>query len=494
MMTQSVKTQAVNLFGNAAGSVTSKGKQSGSGFDLMIGNNLKVLQSNNQIEKTDGKKLSSKNDNVSDAGKSDDADITEIKKEGIQKDSATDSTKKSHAKKTMSVKANTTDAAKKVEEDTTDVMVDEQLLAQITGMLQAIQEAVMDALNLSPEELNQLLNQQGMTITDLLQTENLQQLVLANNGQTNILAVLTDETLANQMNDLLQQVEGIISGADLGLTKEQIDALLIQADQKRPVETIAENLLSADVSKEISGEEKTAQQTNAVNTEKNSLKDESKSVNDNSNNEASDSVQVTGTKDNSSTAQEDTAGHDRKDLKADDQFQAFIDNMVKTTKDSEIDFPGNIAQATQLREIANQIIDRIKVTITADQSSMELQLNPENLGKVNLTVQSKNGIMTAQFVVQNEISKEAIESQMQTLRETLSGQGLKVEAIEVTVANYSFNPEGQENSQNQTASQKDHEGKKITLEEAINMTEEDQTENISEDVTGMRGSQIDYTA
>jgi flagellar hook-length control protein FliK len=124
---------------------------------------------------------------------------------------------------------------------------------------------------------------------------------------------------------------------------------------------------------------------------------------------------------------------------------------------------------------------------------MELQLNPENLGKVNLSVQSKNGVMTAQFVVQNETSKEAIESQLHTLRETLNQQGIKVEAIEVTVSTYAFE-QNQESSNNQSEAPKEHSGRQISLEEAFNMSEVSEEENLAEDITGIRGSQIDYTA
>jgi flagellar hook-length control protein FliK len=125
---------------------------------------------------------------------------------------------------------------------------------------------------------------------------------------------------------------------------------------------------------------------------------------------------------------------------------------------------------------------------------MELQLNPENLGKVNLSIQSKNGVLTAQFVVQNEISKEAIESQMHILRESLNEQGIKVEAIEVTVSNYTFDQTNQENGQNQASSQKNNSGKTITLEEALNMVDNPEEVIDTDDVTDIIGSQVDYTA
>ena len=43
---------------------------------------------------------------------------------------------------------------------------------------------------------------------------------------------------------------------------------------------------------------------------------------------------------------------------------------------------------------------------------MEIQLNPENLGKINLTVVAKDGMITAQLTAQNEAVKNAIENQI----------------------------------------------------------------------------------
>ena len=69
---------------------------------------------------------------------------------------------------------------------------------------------------------------------------------------------------------------------------------------------------------------------------------------------------------------------------------------------------------------------------------MEMQLNPENLGKVYLQVSSREGAINAQLTATNEAVKNALEVQMATLRENLEQAGVKVDAIEVTVASHEF--------------------------------------------------------
>ena len=67
---------------------------------------------------------------------------------------------------------------------------------------------------------------------------------------------------------------------------------------------------------------------------------------------------------------------------------------------------------TNAKEIVEQIVKEIKVKISPDQTSMEMVLTPETLGKVNLTVSAKHGVMTAHLVTQTQAAKEAIESQI----------------------------------------------------------------------------------
>lgn len=77
---------------------------------------------------------------------------------------------------------------------------------------------------------------------------------------------------------------------------------------------------------------------------------------------------------------------------------------------------------------------------------MEMQLNPENLGKIYIHVSEKAGAITAQISASNESVKEALQAQIVTLKENLSQQGVKVEAVEVTVESHEFEQNLEENA------------------------------------------------
>ncbi|MDF2906554.1 MAG: hypothetical protein K0R34_1875 [Herbinix sp.] len=493
MMTQGVMTQAANLFGNATGSVTLKGKQNSSSFDLMMDSTMKLGPGTVGSSENPEVKNVSNQSTVKDS--QDKSDVVNGSRE--QAGDATKGTTNTENTKAATEAGNQT---KKTEDtkQTEDVKdgnseeseIDEETLEKIAGLLQAVQQTVMDLLKLTSAELDKLLSEQGLELADLLQPENLQQLVLADSKASNILAILTDENLSDTMNQLLKSVEDLMADSGLGLSPEQIEDILDQAKllQASSQVTSEEEITGEKVITKQESNEEVAMNVRDTKGEDNISS--SKSAEDK--NIQVEVVKVTDTNGSSET-QSDLNKNNNQELQATEQFEAFLNNLSKASTSNQVSFNGNMVQVTEIREIANQIIERIKITIKPEQSSMELQLNPENLGKVNLSVQSKNGVMTAQFVVQNEISREAIESQLQTLRDTLNQQGIKVEAIEVTVATYSFEQNNKETADGQADNKQGHNSNKISLEEAISMSD-DMEDNVSSDITGIRGSQIDYSA
>ncbi len=505
MMMQSVNTQAANLFGSQAGSAASKGKQIVFGFETILTDKLNT-GSSDTAEYAKAARADERQKNAASAGKtgkkkhSDDHAAASAVRTDM--DDGTDAAVNS-GKDVMNsngVKSKNADAAE-------DSETPEQLAARLAMLMENVRAAVMEALKLTSEELDRLLAEQGLQLTDLLQPGKLQQLILASQGESDITAALTDESLAAAMKELLQNVEDIkgdfqaMTGDPLtdGQMKEILDRLYAaQEASENPtsVQFLGQGPSPDETAKEAGDHElKTGQndqQTGETGTE-----------------------DAAGTRDEgiirpltTDEAKGDQAGGQdpgksrQSETKLADAFQTFVDNLVKSTGEVQTESPERL---TELRDIANQIIERIRVSVTSDHSSMELQLNPEHLGKVQLSVQSRNGIMTAQFIVQNEVSREAIESQLHILRETLNSQGIKVEAIEVTVAAYASQDDSQKGSQSETNDRKNDSGRKITMEEAVTMTDGLTDESLVQMMAAANadslavteedlGSQIDYTA
>lgn len=92
----------------------------------------------------------------------------------------------------------------------------------------------------------------------------------------------------------------------------------------------------------------------------------------------------------------------------------------------------------QTNDIINQIITRASTTITETVSRMEMELNPQSLGRMIMQVQQQDGVLVARLIAQNESVKEALETQLAQLRVSLESKGIKVEAVEVSVGTHEF--------------------------------------------------------
>ena len=311
-----------------------------------------------------------------------------------------------------------------------------QLLEQGLGELEEkITELVTEIMGVTEKELMDLLEKSGMQLLDLLNPDNLKQFVLDANGCEDAVSLITNEEVATQFEQLLDAVDELES--ELGITKEEL------------VDLTSENITKIVVEKDTGS------------------KDMADNEFDRNQQSEADSNPV----------------------------ELFVQNLAAKSADGVNQTATEKVQV--MREIVDQIVEKIKVAIKPGNTSMELQLNPESLGRVNLTVASKNGVLTASFTAENQISKEAIESQVQMLKDNLNNQGIKVEAIEVNVSQFGFrqNTESGADAQGQSKQQKKTGTRRINLdsfnEEAAEVSEE---EALAARVLRDNGGSVDYTA
>ena len=172
----------------------------------------------------------------------------------------------------------------------------------------------------------------------------------------------------------------------------------------------------------------------------------------------------------------------------------FVENMVQASNVEQVPEPVNMQQ---MIDIVNQVVERIHSSMRDETTTLEMQLSPERLGKMLLTVSSKEGVMTASFTVQNAEAKAALESQMITLRENLEQKNLKVEAVEVSVSDFAFSQSGQADTGDQKNYQQGN-GKRSRFrydsgdEETENSHEAE--EQVRRSVMMDQGSSVDFTA
>lgn len=410
----------------------------------------------------------------------------------------------------------------------TDSSVKEVDMETVSEVNEVIEQKVEEVLNIDRETLENIMTVLGLTFTDLLDPMNLQKLVLFVNGASEPSELLTNEEMLAQLGDLTDAIAQIDWESATGMSMEEFSTALEQFELSQGTSDIDVQGENLDVKEDLT---KTTDipvivEENVDDTQSKYNEDAAKSekvsgetVNTNET-ETSDKKAVS--QDLADKPVVSDKGSDEQTLnsQSDNEENKFImtesDQETLLAKEERpvtntIDFIQNLNNAVngavkaqpmqqsnmqQMINIVNQVVEQIKVTLGKDTTSMQLQLNPENLGKVLISVSSVNGVMTANFTVQSEEAREALQSQMYTLREALESKELKVEAVEVEVSDFAFS----ENNQFGTEDQKQFEkgsGKAFRFDFAEEESEETAEEGKTSGRTVRRldaGTSIDFTA
>jgi flagellar hook-length control protein FliK len=379
-----------------------------------------------------------------------------------------------------------------------DVSADKKL--QETG--EELVEKVAEELGVTEEEVLAAMEALGLTMTDLLNADNMTQLVLAIEGE-DMLSLMTDEGLYNSLQNILSMVSQATNQLqeELGITPEELAAMLEEATAKEELPKDKQELPAQDGVKEQIPE---GEEDYTVTVERNG-ETVKVSVEVDGNSE-SKSEEVTSLKTQPAEEQQtsgkeegskkDGASH-REHTQESTQGNLLLENLLNRSNAVKTDmaFENVMTQQNteQTQNIMNQIMDYMRIQVRSDMTQMELQLNPASLGTVNINITSKAGVITAQFLTQNETVKAAIESQIVQLKNSFEEQGIKVESVEVAVANHSFernlNGEGSRQQQSQDGRRK---GTRRVNLNGQTLDEEPEPEN--EQPVLADGSTVNFTA
>lgn len=366
---------------------------------------------------------------------------------------------------------------------------------KIQEMVQQVKDALKSNMSISDKQLEEIMASLGMNPTDLLDLMQVKKIILQVYGASDLSSALTDESLAKTIQDFTKLFQDLNPEEEQGLTKEQMISLMEQAAEEQSQETVNPDQIIKDTKGQTENIIKPGEQQDLTKQIPDTGKEETQA--------ADSEVKVTVVKEgmadnretNTSSEHHDKGQHKETQASGQNQLNDLMNHFSQTVTTTTDSFDGQIVQVKEMRNIVNQIVEQIKVVIKPGVTSMEFQLNPESLGKVHLTVTAKEGIMTAQFAVQNEAAKEAIQSQMQVLRESLEQQGLKVDAIEVTVSNFSFDQKSSEaDSEGQEKNSRERTRRKIDLDDLENPDDISEEEEIMIDMMEKDGNRVNYMA
>lgn len=356
-----------------------------------------------------------------------------------------------------------------------NVKTDNAVKENSNKMTQDVQNAVSDikekikkTMNVSDEDIESAMEQLGIIAEDLLDMQKLTDLVVALSGNTDSLEFLTDADSVSMLNDILEYAKSVTDNLEdvYNMDIDSIKEMLVSAkdDVKQSVKQ--------SVVKEDAQPEATSQYELS-----NVIAQKTKVQADNDNN--ADDKQQTHMSDKASVENENFTGNMAQNIQ--NAFSEIIDEV------------SNVNEA----DIVRQVVEQIKVTTGQQLSSIEIMLNPENLGKVHIAVTARQGVITAQLTAQNEQVKAALENQMTALKEHFNNQGVKVESVEITVQSHGF--ESQQNLEGNNSEQAGQEKKthrKLDLSSLEELEESDMTDEEirAKDAIVNGDSSVEYSA
>lgn len=382
----------------------------------------------------------------------------------------------------------------------------EEAVEETEKSAEQLVEDIAEEMGVTPEEVEEAMAVLGLTAVELFDVDNLKQLLLQISGSTDELALVTDAGLYDHLQNLVTLVEENLGNLkeELGMSDEELNALLEQIVSESSL-TGEEGIGPVQNNLEAPEESLEGMKDYTVSVRKNGETVQVKVTVDDASGSKSMTEEVTDTPKEevqvSSKAQEKNASADSGKGENHNAGNAFMQMLDKQAEVSEAPAPVNEGyQSAQTQEIMDQIMEYMKINLKAESQHMEMQLHPASLGTVNVQIAAKDGAITAHFTTQNETVRAVIETQLIQLKNQFEEQGIKVDAVEVTVANHEY---GQQQFSQEQADGKQKQGKTAKGMRRINLDELDgeedlapmeESERIAVEMMQANGSTVDYTA
>ena len=357
-------------------------------------------------------------------------------------------------------------------------------------------EEIAKELGVSVEDVEKVLEELGISMTELFNRENLTQVVVVLSGAEDVAQIVMDEELFGQVNQLLGKMEEMLTEVsnETNVTVEELMEY-VKSEEFKGQLSIADSdvkVVEAEVVTEV--EEADVAQNTEVTTDTTKANNETETENN---------VKVNVSETSEGTKRETNSDLARGDAETNHQFLTNVSNN-NVLQNQALNLENGMSPylTFEAREIMQQILDYIKVSVKPDMTSLQMQLNPEELGTIQIEVSNKNGMLTAQFTTQDESVKAIIESQLIQLKENLNEQGLKVQAVEVTVASQQFDRNLDKNGNQGNAQEENPNAPKKQIRR-INLNEFDMEEDlenaddairIAAEMMARNGNTIDFMA
>lgn len=360
---------------------------------------------------------------------------------------------------------------------------------------------VARALDISEEEVLDAVEELGLNVSALLDPDRLKTLVMTLSGETDNLSLLTDEGLYGKVQNLLQSLEGIRQelSEELDIAPEELDGMLAQTAEAKGGELPVADMDKAVRTAEMPEEDGKAEKISVTVTD--GERSVELTTDEKGNTIQTEAVYRKKTEDDgSSSGKEEHAQHGEDGQSGENESPFLTALQREQPKTQEAVFEQAASpDFRSSQEIMDQILDYMKIQLKPEMDQLEMQLHPASLGTLKIHLVSKGGEVTAQFQVQSETVKAAVESQIALLKDSMKEQGIKVEAVEVTVESHAFESslwQGQEREDGSSYQGNRRSPRRINLNALEEGFEEEASDEelLSAQMMKANGGTVDFTA
>ncbi len=408
--------------------------------------------------------------------------------------------------------------AESTTENTTETIT-EDIKAVLEDTGKELLTVIADELGVDIDDIEKAMSVLGLNYVSILNPDNMAMLVAQVAGDEGISAIVTNSDLYSSLKSLTDTITTMQHNImnQLGLSEEQMESAVntdVNNEDMKGAMGDAQMMANPEAGKE------TAEGTNEFNAIQLDLIGKNQKFNFNLQVETSNyemqktpeiaAPEITVVETQSMGQQSSNAGQGFNMMNGGNQnamtWNDFLGNIAFNIQNIEAmteEFTEAVQVAhTSAEDIINQITEYMKISVKPDMTSMEMQLHPQSLGSLNVMIETaKDGNIIARFTTADATVKAAIESQLATLQQKFDEQGVKVNAIEVTVQSHAFEQNLEQGNDNQNFANEENQKatkslRRINLRELTTEDAEelDDSEKLNAEMMEINGGTVDYSA
>ena len=369
-----------------------------------------------------------------------------------------------------------------------DKPLDDKVTEEIAEAVGTMVITIANVLDVPVTDVTQAMEELNISEVEILEPNTIPNLVVELTDAVDVTEITTNEELFADVKQLMTEVDNTV--------KEVADTLQIPVEDVKSL--ISDKAAEAKDGTEIS--EVIITDTKIVREDSNRRDSLTVSEQTDPQITAEDSEEIAPV----SARHTDDKRQDNEGSRNNGEHLNFTQTVTDTLKEmvaEKISEP-TVSYTATTDQIMEQVSDSLRMTMNEDITEMEMQLHPASLGNVRVQVAAKDGVITASFTTENQQVKEVLEAQVIQLKEQMNEQGIKIEAVEVTVSSHAFERNLNDNGQNRNG-QPEAEAKKKRVRginlgsggiEELDMEELDEEDKVTADMMARQGNTVDYMA